>query len=86
MMWRRFVNLSLRLSLLKIGFNSGVHALNIGISLALRSGAELILLLDQDSYVGPEAVKKVLRIFERLHKDTLNKIAIIIAYSKYEFA
>jgi len=66
-----------KVKFVEIGFNSGVHALNIGISLALRGGAELILLLDQDSYVVSEAIKKVLRIIERLHKDTLNKIAVI---------
>jgi GT2 family glycosyltransferase len=35
-----------KVKFVEIGFNSGVHALNIGISLALRGGAELILLLD----------------------------------------
>ena len=53
---------------IKLGFNLGVHALNIGISLALKSEAKLILLLDDDSYIKPGTIKKILESYERAHK------------------
>jgi len=71
-----------KVEFIEIGFNSGVRALNIGISLALKERAELILLLDDDSYVKPGAIKKVLESYEKLYEASvqsyvLSKVAII---------
>ena len=68
-----------KVKFIEVGFNSGVRALNIGISLALRSGAELILLLDDDSYVRPGAIKKILEIYEKFVKKShiSSKVAAI---------
>ena len=51
-----------------IGFNSGVHALNVGIRLALQLDCDWILLLDDDTIIKPEAIKKVLEAYEKTCK------------------
>jgi rhamnosyltransferase len=65
-----------KVEFIEVGFNSGVHALNIGISLALRSGAGFILLLDDDSYVKPRVIKRVLEIYEKLHDESLHSCVL----------
>jgi len=58
---KRFNNIIL----IELGANLGVHALNIGMSYAVKKlNSEFILLLDDDTIVYPNAVSKILSKIE----------------------
>ncbi|MEM5782103.1 MAG: glycosyltransferase [Candidatus Aenigmatarchaeota archaeon] len=58
--------------LIKIGFNSGVHALNVGMKFILKKiKPEFILLLDQDSILYPNAIQTII---SKIKKAGIEKI------------
>jgi len=66
---------------IELGFNSGVHALNIGMHYALKMGAKWILLLDDDTVLIHEVVHKMLESFRELSVRSKDLCERIIAIS-----
>ncbi|MEM4040018.1 MAG: glycosyltransferase, partial [Thermoplasmata archaeon] len=55
---------------IQIGYNSGVHAIKVGINYALLRGVKYILILDQDTIVtSKKAVPMALDLFKKFSKD-----------------
>jgi len=69
---------------IEIGYNSGVHALNVGISRAIEIGAKWVLLLDDDTVLSPSVVKEALSKYDELclkNRVICEKIAVINLHS-----
>jgi GT2 family glycosyltransferase len=58
-------NLS-NIEIIEVGFNSGVHALNLGISRALEKNPKWILISDDDTIINGKAIPTVLNAYEQL--------------------
>lgn len=72
-------NYSPKINFIQIGYNSGVHAINVGIKYALKRGAQYILILDQDTIiVRKDAIPLSLKLFKKLSK----RVAVIHLESK----
>lgn len=57
---------------IQIGYNSGVHAIKVGINYALLRGVKYILILDQDTIVtSKKAVPMALDLFKNFQKTLL---------------
>jgi len=66
------------ITLLRLRFNSGVHALNLGMKYACEKfNPTWILLLDQDTVVYRNAVAKVLKVLARLNPYIIDRLGAL---------
>jgi rhamnosyltransferase len=66
-----------KVKFVKLPKNLGVHALNIGLQLALQEWPDYILFLDDDSILFDNAIKSIYKYLKGLSSKLLDRIAII---------